>query len=250
MTVFIGWDARDALAAEVCASSIRRRTARQVRFLRLSDPDVARVYRRAFRVEGQQRIDLGYEAEPTPFSTDFSFSRFLVPWLMGYQGWALFTDPDTLWTVSPEPLFEMGEAAPDKAVLVVPHVQTSRVQVKMGGLTQRGYPKKNWSSVCLWNCAHPKNKQLVPEVVNRFAGKWLHGFGWLEAEDIGTVGPQWNWLVGEMNGKPKIDPPHVIHYTLGGPWLFEYKDAPWADLWHQEASDYWWSGRNGETKAA
>ena len=236
--VFIGWDPVDALAAEVCASSIRRRTKRPVRFIRQSDPDVRAVYKRPHRVEGKQHIDLGYRAKETPFSTEFSFTRFLVPYLAGYRGWAVFCDPDMLFTRSLDELFALAD--PQYAVMVVKHIQTPRTDLKMHGVRQTVYPRKNWSSLVLWNCDHPANDLLEPSVVNKFPGEFLHGFRWLEERHIGALPVEWNWLVGCMQEgeDDAMAPPAGIHWTLGGPWLADYAVAPWHDLWVAEAQDY------------
>lgn len=236
--VFIGWDPVDALAAEVCASSIRRRSGRWLRFLSLKDADVSRVYKRPFRRDGGQLIDLADPRQQAPFSTEFAFSRFLVPYLREYRGWALFTDPDTLWTRSVDELFRLADDS--FAVMVVQHDHKPTPGPKMHNVAQTAYPRKNWSSVCLWNCAHPANRMLTPDVVNRFPGRFLHAFRWLEDAEIGRLPVEWNWLVGvdQLKDCAWVDPPSCIHWTSGGPWLRPFRGVRWASQWLEEAQDY------------
>ena len=236
--IFIGHDRVDALAAEVCASSIRRRSARPLRFLRLSDHDVSRAYKRPFRRDGGQLIDLADPRSQVPFSTEFAFSRFLVPYLREYKGWALFTDPDTLWTRSVDQLFSLADD--NFAVMVVKHDHRPTPRVKMHNIAQTAYERKNWSSVCLWNCEHPSNRMLTPDVVNRFPGRWLHAFKWLDDAEIGALPAEWNWLVGADPVKDAgwVQPPSCIHFTSGGPWLRAYRGVRWSQLWLEECQDY------------
>lgn len=242
--IFIGWDARDEIAATVCASSLRRRTQSPVRYLRLDDPDVKTVYDRPYEMRDGQRYDVRSD---TPFSTDFSFSRFLVPWLMDYKGFALFTDPDTIWMRSPDELFAMAEQHPEIGVWVVKHNHNPEENEKMMGLRQTRYPRKNWSSVCLWNCSHSMVRLLKPHIVNRSDGQYLHGLRWLDDEEIGGLDETWNWLAEPgrepWTGKKDELIPAVIHFTTGGPWFIDYHDVPFAGFWWDEAGDFWWEGR-------
>jgi len=103
----------------------------------------------------------------------------------------------------------------------------------MDGQVQTVYPRKNWSSMVLWNCAHPKNKILTPELLNKETPQFLHRFSWLEDEDIGSLPHEYNWLVGWYK-EPKDGAPKILHYTEGGPWFDGYRDCEYADVWKKE----------------
>jgi hypothetical protein len=146
--------------------------------------------------------------------------------LAGYKGWAVFCDCDFLWKCDIARLFDLADDS--KAVMVVKHDYTPSSSIKMNNKPQHAYPRKNWSSMILWNCSHPANAILAPELINKVEAGYLHQFKWLKEEEIGELDKTWNWLVGYyINGTPK-----AIHYTDGGPWLGilgEYSDD-WLNL--------------------
>ncbi len=121
--------------------------------------------------------------------------------------------------------------------MVVPHDHVPKEVKKMDGVAQTRYFRKNWSSLMLFNCAHPSNQRLTPEKVNSMPGTWLHGFYWLEEGDIGTLPEEHNWLVGK--DKPISPTTHyrrstkimAVHMTEGGPWFPGYEKMPYADEW-------------------
>jgi hypothetical protein len=172
-------------------------------------------------------------------ATEFAISRFLVPYLakknFDYPGWALFMDCDVLVRANICRLFDQVEQQTDKAVVVVKHDYEPKLAVKMDGQIQSSYSKKNWSSVCFFNCAHPSNDKLTVEMVNNAPGRDLHAFSWLEDDEIGEIGKEWNFLVGEYNGA--VDP-KIVHFTNGGPWMRGYEKVQFADEW-REAHDQW-----------
>lgn len=162
-------------------------------------------------------------------SNSFSFTRFSVPYLMNYEGWALFMDCDMMLRVDIAELLEVAKADPDKAIYVVQHDYTPSETVKYLNTVQYAYPRKNWSSFVLWNCGHPKNKAVTSEFLNTGTGLELHRFTWLEDDEIGELPVQWNWLVGDYK-----DPPENvknIHWTIGGPYFDEYQNSDFADEW-------------------
>ena len=234
--VYIGYDDRDEIAASVCASSIRRRSNCSLRYLRKTDPDVQKVFSRGFELAPNgQMIDA---IDGKPFSTDFSFTRFLVPYLEKYYGWAIFCDPDMIWLAPPEELLALAD---DKyAAMVVKHNHVPTEKTKMGGLVQTTYPRKNWSSLVLWNCGHRHNKMLAPQQINLIEGSYLHGFVWLKDDEIGELDPAWNFLVGHSD--PKIQP-KVIHHTDGSPTFKDCNTVRFADVFFDEIKDFWWTGR-------
>lgn len=108
-------------------------------------------------------------------------------------------------------------------------------QLKWTGQKQVAYPRKNWSSLILWNCEHPSNRKLTPEYVGSASAADLHRFKWLLNSEIGKLSYLWNWLEGEYD-KPDVLP-YAIHYTNGGPWFNEYKDCDYAELWNLKLSE-------------
>jgi len=220
-TVYIGWDSREDIAYQVAKHSIEKFN-RDVKIVPLRQ---------------QELRDAGlYQREVDQLaSTEFTFTRFLVPYLNKYQGWAVFVDCDFLYTDDISKLFDAAD--PDKAVQVVQHDYTPKESVKMDGQHQHQYPRKNWSSMILFNCAHPKNQALSLENVNSQSGAWLHRFQWLNDDDIGSVSHEWNWLEGWYS-EPKDGSPKAIHFTSGGPWFSDYQHVEYADLWLNERDEY------------
>lgn len=233
LTVVIGYDPQEQAAYEVCRWSLLKHASRPLHIVKL-DQDALRIagmYRREWRLEGQQKIDLG---DLKPFSTAFSFTRFLVPALTLYQGWALYCDCDFLFTADIAELFDLAD--PQYAVRVVQHEHDPIEAEKMGGLVQSAYRRKNWSSLCLFNAAHPMNRALTGHVVNEYPGSWLHAFSWLRDQEIGRLPARWNWLAGVND--PIGILPSGIHFTLGVPSIHEgCEDMPYADLWFSELAE-------------
>jgi hypothetical protein len=211
--VFIGYDAREAVAFSVLAYSIQARSSEPVAIAPLRLSQLAR--------------NLTRERHPLQ-STDFSFSRFLVPYLSGYEGWSVFMDCDMLVRDNIAKLWALRD---DRfAVQVVKHDHRPREQTKFLGERQTSYQKKNWSSVMLFNnllCA-----TLTPEYVNSASGLDLHQFGWLGDERlIGDLPPRWNHLVGYDAPTGEVS---LAHFTVGGPYFPEYADCEFADEWRAE----------------
>lgn len=168
-------------------------------------------------------------------ATEFSITRFLTPWLAGYKGWVMFCDNDVLALTDINELFDQAD---DKyAVMCVKHNHTPTDTVKLDGQLQTNYPRKNWSSVVLWNCDHPKNKFITPELVNEVSPMYLHRFMWLEDHEIGEVSHEWNWLV-DWYKEPNDGKPKFLHFTDGGPYFKNYQDADYAQNWLDEYEMY------------
>lgn len=175
------------------------------------------------------------------FSTEFSHTRFLVPHLMGYKGWALFMDADMISLSNIKRLFALCD---DKyAVMCVKHIYPPKIDaIKMDNRAQRLYARKNWSSFVLWNCGHPSNRDLTVEKVNYMTGADLHGFSWLKDSEIGTLPFSYNFIPGISPklppgcnvGKSNIPQPDVIHFSDGGPWFESCRDVPYAEFWTQD----------------
>lgn len=216
MKVFVGYDVREDIAYQVCEYSLKKYND-QVEVIPLKQKELreAGTYTRAI--------------DPLS-STEFTFTRFLVPYLSDYKGWAVFVDCDFVFVDDVQKLFDNAD---DRyAVMVVKHDYNPREDFKMDGCKQLPYPRKNWSSTILWNCAHPANKVITPEVVNSQTGQYLHRFQWLQDNEIGNLAPEWNWLAGWYN-EPQDGQPKAIHYTEGGPWFKEYRRCPYHKVWKQ-----------------
>jgi hypothetical protein len=214
--VFIGYDGREAAAFSVMAHSIHRRASEPVSVAPLMLSQLTGVFTR--------------ERNPLQ-STDFSFTRFLVPYLCDFQGWALFTDCDMIVRDDIAKLWALRDER--YAVMVVKHDHQPSEDVKFLNATQTKYEKKNWSSVMLFNCA--KCTTLTPDYVNSASGLELHQFKWLGNDDlIGELPHEWNHLVGYFPPNPGAK---LVHYTTGGPYFTEYRDCEFGDEWFLEQDD-------------
>ncbi len=220
-------DIREPGAADVCASSIRRFGDFEFGDLSLENPEIASVYKRTWHVEEIGRVD---DRDGKPFSTDFSFSRFLVPYLQKFEGWALFCDGDILFRRNPIELFDLADD--QYAVMCVKHFHRGDEGQKMNGQSQTQYFRKNWSSLVLWNCSHPSNRVLTPFEVNQLPGQFLHAFNWLQNTEIGALDEEWNWLVGASpttTREPRD--PKAVHFTLGLPGMAKAPQSIWDQEW-------------------
>lgn len=222
--IFIGYDPREAVAFSVLAHSINERSSRPVTIAPL--------------MLTQLRGLLVRERHPLQ-STDFSFSRFLVPLLAGFRGWALFMDCDMLMLDDVAKLWSLRD---DRyAVMVVKHEHRPREAKKFLDEPQTAYEKKNWSSVMLMNCA--RCTALTTDYVNSATGLALHRFEWLGDDRlIGDLPARWNHLVDYDHALPERDL-SVLHYTLGGPYLAGYEDCGYAALWFRERDRMLHAGR-------
>jgi len=213
--VFIGFDPREAAAYSVLAHSIWVRASQPVSVTPLMLSELREVFHR--------------ERHPLQ-STDFAFSRFLVPYLCGFEGWSVFMDCDMLVLDDIVNLWKLRDER--YAVQAVKHDHQPREAIKFLGQPQTAYPKKNWSSVMLFNNA--KCRALAPEYVNAASGLELHQFKWLPDESlIGDLPRRWNHLVGYYQPTRDVS---LVHYTLGGPYFDEYRDCEYAPEWFAERS--------------
>ena len=214
--IFIGFDERETVAWHVLTHSILARASQPVSFVPLALNNLGKLMWR--------------EKNPLQ-STDFSFSRFLTPYLSGYEGWSLFMDCDMLVLDDIAGLWALRD---DRyAVMCVKHDHQPAETVKFLGAPQTPYAKKNWSSVMLFNNA--RCRALTPDYVNTASGLELHQFKWLDSEAlIGDVPPQWNHLIGYCtNDSQKVS---NAHFTLGGPYFHDYQDCEYSNDWRQERS--------------
>ncbi len=231
LRAYVGWDGRDALAFEVCRKSLMRHASKPVQVVPLKDWELRRrgLYWRGYRVDaGGQKWD---DRDGTPFSTDFSFTRFLVPLIEDFgEDWVLFCDADMLWRADVGEL--MALADPDCAVMCVQHDHRPHEAEKMGGLKQTVYARKNWSSLMLIKPA--RCRALTKYAVNNQRGQWLHAMCWAAEEEIGALPEEWNWLEG-------WSPPEVaaklVHFTRGTPDMPGHEDAAYAGEWWAEIAE-------------
>ena len=224
LTVYIGWDSREPIAADVCRHSILEHSSIPVNIVMLKQDEL-------------RDRELYWRDVDKLASTEFTFTRFLVPELNDFEGTAIFMDSDMVLTTDIAELIE--DVDPKKAVSCVQHDYTPPEGVKMDGQQQLAYPRKNWSSMVVWNCAHPDNKKVTKQLVNdpEITGAYLHRFSWLADKDIGLLGPQWNWLVGwYVEGRDGS--PSLLHYTEGGPWFPNHTNCQYADIWNKYYEGY------------
>ena len=214
MKCFIGWDSREELAYKACVNSIMN-INNNVPILPLKRTELT-----------EQGI---YRRKDESGATEFTYTRFLVPYLCNYQGWAAFFDCDFIFTEDLQHLFEIKNDS--FAIMCVKHEYVPKNETKMDGQKQVAYPRKNWSSLILWNCSHPANKALTPEIINKESGSFLHRFQWLSDNEIGDIPIDWNWLEGEYPKPSK--PPKGIHFTNGGPWFSNCQNVDYAELWQE-----------------
>lgn len=218
LKIFIGYDPSEIPAFWTLAHSIMKHSSRPVSINPLYLPALKGYFNRA--------------RHPLQ-STEFSFTRFLVPYLCDYQCHALFLDCDMLVTDDVAKLFDHAENYPNFAVHVCKKLQKADQKTKMLGRPQTQYPRKNWSAVMLFNCA--ACTQLTPNYVETASGLDLHQFKWLPDGSIGELPQDWNYLVGE--DRPPDKPyPSNIHWTCGGPWWYEYSQTEYSDKWRSANS--------------
>lgn len=224
MKVYIGYDEREHKAAAACLKSLIDITRGEVEpeFLSLASLRSRGLLTRPVDQRTLQEYDLVSNAH---YSTRFNIARFLVP-VICQGGMALFVDCDTVFVRDPR---EMLREVPSRfPVSVVKHHHEPTRSVKMMEQYQNDYPRKNWSSVMLFNCEHPANRRLSVRDVNERPGRDLHAFYWLHDDEIGELHPRWNWLV---NVQPRPALPGIQHFTLGGPFTPGWHGAEHDDLW-------------------
>ena len=215
--VFIGYDHAEAVAYHTLCHSIMTKSSVPVSITPICLDNLKDIFTR--KRDKKQ-------------SNAFSFSRFLVPYLCGYKGKAIFMDCDMLLRTDIAELFEHFDFY--YAVQVVKHDYIPKNDKKYLGNVQHVYEKKNWSSVMLFNCSHHHTRKLTPEYVNTASGLELHQFKWTEEERIGEIPKEWNWLVGEYGVNPDAK---IVHYTIGTPCFYEYEDCDYSEEWKEQYRD-------------
>ena len=214
--IFIGYDSKEKVAYNVLSHSIIQNSTKPVAITPIA--------------LNHLKDDFVRERNALS-STEFSFSRFMIPHLMNYQGWALFMDCDMLMFEDVSKLWRMRDDS--KAIQVCKHDYTPKESKKFLGQVQTKYEKKNWSSFMLMNCK--KCTTLTPDYVNKASGLELHQFKWLEGDHlIGDLPLEWNWLVGEYEHKDDV---YNVHFTKGGPWFEDYAKCDYSQDWFRNLEE-------------
>ena len=216
INIFIGYDEGEKIAYSVLSESIRQHSSEPVSITPLDLSTTRNIFTR--------------EKQPNQ-STEFAFSRFLMPYLSNYEGWSIFMDCDMLLRTDINDLWKLRDN--DYAVMCCKHDYEPNQNAKFRGAKNEPFPKKNWSSMMMMNNA--KCKALTPEFVNTATGLELHQFRWLQSEDlIGSLPLTWNWLVSEYDYNPKAN---NVHFTLGGPYFKGYDKSDYANEWFRVYED-------------
>jgi len=212
--IFLGYDPREAAAYHVCCQSLIEHSSEPLEIHPLALNNMARFYAEAH----------------TDGSNAFIYSRFLVPYLCGFSGFAIFLDGDMLVRRDIAELWHLRR--PDRGVQVVQHDYKTAHPIKYLGAKNEDYPRKNWSSVVVWNCGYFPNRKLTPEFVGKAPGSYLHRFEWLTDEQIEALPFAWNHLNIEYKPNPAAA---LYHYTLGLPAFEGYGTQEGADEWFATA---------------
>ena len=218
LNIFIGFDQKEAIAYHTFVQSLIEKSSVPLSIIPLAENNLN-----------------FYNESHSDGTNKFTYSRFLIPYLMDYNGWAIFVDGDMVCLSDIKELTSYFD--PKYAVSVVKHDYKTKQKLKYFGQKNEDYPRKNWSSVIIWNCSHPKNKQLNPSFVNNKEGSFLHRFKWLNDQEIGDLPKSWNWLAIEYPEKNNLK---LIHYTLGTPCFKDYANTSLSEFWkkaHQNLLD-------------
>jgi hypothetical protein len=209
MDIFTGFDPREAVGWHVFAQSVMEHASKPVSF---------------------HPLQRKHNAAPQG-SNDFTFSRFLIPHMMGWSGLALFVDGcDMLCRADIAQLFELARC--DRAVQVVKHEYETKHPIKYSGTSMEcgngDYPRKNWASVMLINCGHFAWRRITPETIWKMKPLELLQLRFIDDERIGELPVEWNWLADEQGPNPHAK---LLHWTAGIPAMAAYVDAPHAGEW-------------------
>ena len=207
--IVVGFDQKESVAYHTFVQSVIEKSSIPARFMPLNIGALT-----------------SYKETHKDGSNDFIYSRFLVPHLMKFNGWAIYADGDMVCQADIQDLLDLRDDS--KALQVVKHDYKTKAQQKYLGNINQDYPRKNWSSVILWNCAHPKHKILTQDFISNQTGKYLHRFSWLKDDEIGELPKEWNWLATEY---PNNEEAKIIHYTLGTPCFKDYRDTEMSEIW-------------------
>ena len=209
--VVVGFDQREAVAYHAFTQSVIEKSSIPIRFLPLNINSLT-----------------NYKETHKDGSNEFIYSRFLVPYLMNFKGWAIYADGDMVCLEDIKKLWNLRDNK--YAIQVVKHDYKTKIKNKYWGNKNENYPKKNWSSLILWNCEHKSHKILTPDFIQKQTGAFLHRFNWIKDSEIGDINKEWNWLAMEYEEKQDIN---LIHYTIGTPCFEEYQNSSLASYWKE-----------------
>lgn len=220
LNIVIGFDRNEPIAYHVLSHSILRRASGPVSITPLYLPQLqtSGIYTR--------------DRDPNQ-STDFTYSRFLTPWIAG-GGVSLFMDSDMLCLGDICKLEDIATLNPRTDVFVVKHDYTPATTTKFLNQPQSTYDCKNWSSLMIFNGHRSAVRNLTPDYINRASAMDLHQFRWARPDGVAALHPNWNHLVGEYAPNPEAK---LVHFTLGGPWFPEFADCEYAQTWREELAD-------------
>jgi lipopolysaccharide biosynthesis glycosyltransferase len=210
--IWVGYDPRESVAYHVFCQSVLARASRPVAFLPLA-----------------KNLLSGFDGKKDG-SNAFIYSRFLIPYLQDFKGHALFFDGDMVCNADVAELWALRDHY--KSVQVVKHDYRTKHPIKYLGNKNEDYPRKNWSSVMIWNCGSYPNRCLTPEYVAEQSGAHLHRFEWINDQDmVGGLPIEWNWLISEY---PANHQAKLFHYSIGIPGFSEFAKCDHSDAWHRE----------------
>lgn len=229
LNIYIGFDSTNygqQLAYDVCERSIRRNSNYNINIIKLVKKEL--IDKKLFWRKDNTGV------------TEFTYTRFLVPYLNNYEDWAVFCDSDFLWNCDILDQIEKSIVSQKKwwkkAVYCVHHdYKNCNGRTKMDGRPQEFYPKKNWSSLMVFNCSHPSTKNLTLESVANQTPAWLHRMQWANEDQIGKLDKKFNYLVGYYDDL-KFDQINALHFTDGGPWHPGYENVEFGDEWSKYVS--------------
>ena len=207
--IVVGFDQRESVAYHTFTQSVIENSTVPVRFLPLSISSLS-----------------NYKEVHKDGSNEFIYSRFLVPYMMNFKGWAIYADGDMVCLEDIKKLWNLRDNK--YAVQVVKHDYKTKITEKYWGNKNEDYPRKNWSSLILWNCEHEAHKILTPDFIQNQSGAFLHRFSWINDDEIGSLDKEWNWLAMEYEEK---EPINLIHYTIGTPCFKEYEKKSLSQHW-------------------
>ena len=213
--IIVGFDPREAVAYHTFTQSVIAKSSLPTRFLPLNIGSLS-----------------NYQELHKDGSNDFIYSRFLVPYLMDFEGWAIYADGDMVCLEDIRKLWDLRDEK--YAIQVVKHNYKTKMKNKYWGNKNEDYPRKNWSSLILWNCNHQSHKVLTPDFIREQTGAFLHRFSWIKDQEIGELAKEWNWLAMEYEEKDNIN---LIHYTIGTPCFKEYSNTSFSSYWKKAFSN-------------
>lgn len=241
--VYIGWDPREADAWNVASWSLRRHASIPVVVHKLDQQELrdAGLFSRTYHVGATgQRVD---DFDGKPFSTDFTHTRFLVPYVHRLKNLgpkALFIDCDWLFRGDVADL--LHGCALGYSVYVVKHNYLPLSSKKMMGVAQQSYKRKLWSAMMLFDVNSPACLSLTPNAVNCSDSSYLHQLGWCREDEIGELDEAFHWIPGSSPTIDKTSSPTIkgVHFTEGLPGQQFRSPTPFDEEWYKELQLWKW----------